>query len=239
DRWKTLNIDWRGYAMGESLTKMEQLQNKGKEAIVNIIETKAEVMMEDAKESLSEEIYVDGNAAANVSRFHGVESFGSYSGVSLSYVASPNDTYAGLGCTLGTYGGSITGNWPLGGTFSPEYDFWSPVIVDTTDAAWAATTKDWANNCLEQLSYGIMATQMSKAKTGQLDTIIVNNLMYKQAKDRLHEKQGIWAESSMANSPLVKLGFTDVFTYDGVDVTTEYGVPAATGYGFNWDMARL
>src|SRR6185436_18259681 len=79
DRWKTLNIEWRGYAMGESLTKMDQLQNKGKEAIVELIETKAEVMMEDAKESLSEEIYVDGNAAANVSRFHGVESFGSYS----------------------------------------------------------------------------------------------------------------------------------------------------------------
>ena len=239
DRWKTLNLDWRGYAMGESLTKMEQLQNKGKEAIINIVESKAEVMMEDAKESLSEEVYVDGNAAANVSRFHGVESFGSYSGVTRPYVANPNDTYCDLTCALLSNGGSISGTWPLGGTFSPEADFWTPVIVDVTNPSWAATTKTWINVCLEALSFGIMATQMSKAKTGQLDTIILNNLMYKEAKDRLHEKQGLWAESNTSNSDLVKLGFKDVFIYDGVDVTTEYGVPSATGYGFNWDMARL
>lgn len=239
DRWKTLDVQWRGYAMGESLSKMEQLQNKNKEAIVPIMESKMEVMMEDAKESLSEEVYVDGDASGKTSRFHGVESFGSSSGVTRDYVANPNDTYANLTCALSSYGGSITGAWPLGGTFSPEADFWTPVIVDTTNTAWAATTKDFNNNCLEQLAYGIMATQMSKAKTGQLDTIILNNLMYKQAKDRLHEKQGIYANSNSSNSPLVKLGFTDVFIYDGVDVTTEYGVPAATGYGFNWDMARL
>lgn len=239
DRWKTANLDWRGYAMGESLTKMEQLQNKGKEAIVNIIESKAEVMMEDAKESLSEEIYVDGNAAANISRFHGVESFGSTSGVTRPYVANPNDTYCDLTCALLSNGGSISGTWPLGGTYSPEADFWTPVIVDVTNTSWQAATKTWINVCPEAMSFGIMATQMSKAKTGQLDTIILNNLMYKQAKDRLHEKEGLWTQHNSSNSDLVKLGFKDVFIYDGVDVTTEYGVPSGCGYGFNWDMARL
>jgi hypothetical protein len=239
DRWKTMDLPWRGYAMGESFTKMERQQNKGKEAIIDVFGTKAEVMMEDAKESLAEEIYVDGEAAGNSARFHGVESFGSNSGVTRPFIANPNDTYAGLTCTLGSNGGSWTGDWPLGGKGPPEFDFWSPVIVDVTNASFAAATKTWINTCLEAISYGIMATQMSKAMTGMLQTIFLNNMWYKQAKDRLHEKQGIWAESNSSNSDLVKLGFKDVFVYDGVDVTTEYGIPSETGYGFNWAKARL
>ena len=37
----------------------------------------------------------------------------------------------------------------------------------------------------------------------------------------------------------MELGFTDVINWDGVDVTSEYGVPDTTGYGWNFNSLQL
>lgn len=241
DRHKTAELPWRGYATGEAMTKLERLQNKNMEAIVKVYDGLSRSMMEDMEENFSEEFYVDGNATGNGKRFHGIESFLGTSGVTRPFVSDPSDTYAGLSSVLGTYGGTWSGTWPSG-RGDPQYDFWSPILINYTDsnaAGWAASTKTWANTCLEAIRYGIIKSQRSRSKKGALDTIMLEGELYRQFVEALSEKQRIVVQSNSSNSTLIKLGFTDVQNYDGVDVTWEYGMPADTGYGFNFDEAEL
>jgi hypothetical protein len=237
DKWKSADLPWRGYAASEGMTQMEMLQNKGMTAIVKVYANMAKVMLDDMGENFAEECYVDGNAASNGKRFHGLESAFSSSGVTRPFVADPNDTYAGLSCAMAGYGGNWSGSWP-DGRGDPQYDFWSPLLVNYTDSnanAWEATTKTWKNTCLEALSYGIMAGQRNKSKTGMVDTVFLERNLYRQAVDRHRETQRIVYQPNSSNSTLVKLGFGDVFSWDGADVTWEFGMPTATGYGVNFN----
>jgi hypothetical protein len=135
DRWKTAQLEWRGYAATDSMTKMERLKNKNTEAIIKIYSQIAESLVDDLDDQYGDEFYIDGNAAGNSKRIHGVESFLGFSAAGTKYpIARPSSNYAGLLCTLGNYGGnwSTTGStttdtdWPTG-TGDAHYDFWTPL----------------------------------------------------------------------------------------------------------------
>lgn len=238
DRWKTAELPWRGYAATDSMTKGERLKNKSVEAIVNIYDSIARSLMEDMEENFGDELYIDGNLTANQKRVHGIESFMGSSGASAGgYVASPSDTFAGLSTVLGNYGGSWTGNWPTG-TGDAHYDFYSPLLVDYTDTLWEAGNT-FANNAIESTRYGIIKSMKNKTNKGRLDTIFYNDELYRTFLNRLDERERIVVQSNASNSTLIKLGFTDVQNFDGVDVTFEYGTPSGVGYGFNVDQMEL
>jgi hypothetical protein len=243
DRLKTAQLDWRGYATTDAMTKKEKLMNAGTEAIVKIYSEIGPMLMEDMTDQFGDELYIDGNAAGNERRMHGLESFFGVSGAAANgFIATPSDTYASLSTALGNYGGSWStsgGNdeWPSG-RGDAHYDFWSPLIVDYTDTAWSASTKTWPNTCKEALRYGIVKGQRNKSKSGMLDLIMLNDELYRQFLDLLddnerlvinrNEKTGLWA-----------LGFTDVVNYDGVDVTKEYGIESTVGYGIATQQLEL
>lgn len=236
DRHKPATLGWRGYSATDSVTKFEQLQNRGKEAIINIFSTTAKMLMEDMEEHFAEEFYVDGNAAGNSKKLHGLESFlGNGGAAAAGYIATPSDTYAGLSTSLGNYGGSWATNgssqvtWPVG-TGDAHYDFWSPLIVNYTSTAWSATTKTWPNTCVEALRFGITHAAKNKSKRGQVDMYLLDPQLYFQFKQAHESKQQINVNRGQA-AGLVALGFTDVMNFDGVDVTSEYGVPANVAYG--------
>lgn len=244
NRHKTAQLDWRGYAATDSITKMEKLKNKDSEAIIKVFSGIAKNLMADIEEWFADELYVDGNASGNEGRIHGFNSWFGYSGAAAAgYIASPSDTYAGLLTTLGNYGGSWTTvssnvNWP-DGSGDPEYDFWSPLIVDYTDASWAATTDNWANNCVEALRYAILNSTKNRSKRGMLDVNLLTTEMYRlylekqEAKEQIHVTRGDQAGS------LYSLGFKDVTNQEGVEVTSEYGVPTGEGFGLCIDELEL
>jgi hypothetical protein len=74
DRWKTAQLDWRGYAATDSMTKLERLKNKDTEAIVKVYSEIATNLMDDMDDQFGDELYIDGNAAGNTKRIHGIES---------------------------------------------------------------------------------------------------------------------------------------------------------------------
>ena len=85
--------------------------------------------MDDAKQRLPIELYIDGNEAGNEKRFHGIESFMGVSGANASQpIGTPSDTYANLVTTLQNYGGNFSGSWPSGNG-DPQYDFWAPHVA--------------------------------------------------------------------------------------------------------------
>ena len=239
DRWKTAQLEYRGYAMTDSMTKGEKLKNKSVQQIVDLYATIAKSLLDDITDAFHEELYVDGNAAGNSRRIHGIESFlGGATPASTGFIANASDTYAGLSTVLGNYGGSWTGNWPIG-TGSAEYDFFSPLLVDYTDTAWSPSTDTWATTAVEAMRFAIIHTMKNKAKEGMLDLIMLDPELYRQWLELLDDKERIIVKGSTSNSNLVKLGFTDVQNFDGVDVTYEYGVPSAVGYGFNTSQMEV
>jgi hypothetical protein len=216
-------------------------------------------LIDDMDEALSTEIYIDGNASGNGARFHGIESFGSVSAASTKMpIGLPNDTYMGLSTTLGNYGGSwsTTGtttsatDWPSG-TGDSHYDFWSPLVIDYSsavatsaaggDSGWAASTKTWPNTCKEALRFGV--THMSgrnRNRKGQLDTVFLTNEMYRQFKEKLESNERLVnTVGGGGKKNLWSLGFGDVTLFEGVEITSEYGVPANTGYGMSFGNIEL
>jgi len=237
DRWKTARLGWRGYNSTDAMTKQERLKNRGVQAIINVYSQIAQSLMEDMEEAFSDELYVDGNATGNAKKIHGIESFMG-AGASNGYVATPSDSFAGLNTDLGSYGGGWTGTWPTG-KGDANYDFWSPLLVDYTGSGWEAATKTWANTCVESLRFAIIKSQKNKTQRGKLDVFMLNDELYRGFLGRLDEKQRLQIQSNSSNSTLIKLGFTDVQNFDGVDITYEYGTPADTGYGLNIDQMEM
>lgn len=244
DRTKTAQLDWRGYASTDSMTKLERLKNKNTEAIVKVYSEIATSLMDDMDDQFGDEIYIDGNAAGNSKRIHGLESFFGVSGAAASgYIASPSDSYAGLSTALGNYGGnwSMSGAnslWPTG-TGDAHYDFWSPLVVDYTDTAWAATTKTWPNTCKEALRFGIIKGKKNKSKKGMLDLNLINDELYRQFLGALDANERQMVTRGDSKDGLYALGFTDVVNFDGVDTTYEYGVPENIGYGMSINNMEL
>lgn len=242
DRNKSANLDWRGYAATDSMTKGEFLQNRNAEAIVKLYSEISSDLVDDMEDAFGEEFYVNGYAAGNSKRVHGIESFMSASQNVGNGAATPTGTFAGLSCVPGSAGGVWdSGNlpsWP-NGRGDAQFDFWSPLIVDYGDTLFDPSTHTWVNNCVEAISFGIIKSKKSKSQTGQLDVIFIEDEMYRQYVKVMRAKERILVERSAEKSPLIALGFQDVINQDGTDVTWEYGMPQGSGYGFNCDMMEL
>lgn len=260
NKWLTAYLDYRGYAISDAITKREKLKNKGTEAIVKVFSNMIPDLTEDMEDQLGDELYVDGSATGNEQRFHGIESFMGINGtvtvggttgaattgstVFADLFAYPSDTYAGLSTIPGNYGGSWTGSWP-NGAGDPEYDYWSPTLVNFTSNSLSGSAKTWAAQGDEATRLGIIRSQRNKSKRGSVDVIILNGEMYRQLVSLLDVN-----ERFMANgTELKELGFGDTFMYDGVEIGWEYGIPTTgggveaagvgIGYGFNVDQLEL
>lgn len=237
NRHKRASLEYRGYSMGEFYSEFEKEKNKGPQALVQAIGNLAEMMADDAEESLATQFYIDGAATGNTKFFHGMESWLGSSGVSSSApIGTNNSTYAGLSTAVQAYGGSWSGNWPVG-TGDPEYDFWTPLVVDVSNGTAAASggfqnaTATWTARCEEALGYGLAYNMKNAGKNNQIDLIVLNMDWYRQFKEKMRAYQQVMVMRNEKDSALVRLGFKQTINFDGYDVTTEYGMPAETGYG--------
>jgi hypothetical protein len=193
---------------------------------------------------LAKEWVVDGSATGNELRMHGVESFlGVLTTNSIRQTLdvatgaprnvnaadpffAPSDTYAGLSTALGAYGGSQkTGVWP-NGEADPEFDFYSPVITNVTSTYFGGST--WAANCTKALREALHQTRRNDTKQDQIDMCLLNRRWYIDFLNTLDAKERVIVGRT---DGLRSYGFTDVFDFDGVEVSSENSVPADTGYG--------
>lgn len=239
NRHEQATLAWRVYQMAERYTLKERKMARGKEAIVKYVMDLTEWMMDDAKYHFSPELFKDGNADGNTDRIHGMESWLGYTG-NAQYTL-PDDSYAGHVTDLGNEGSVVTGTWPIG-TFTPDYSWWSPLIVNYTHANWGASTDNWANNGPEVLSAGFIHHQNQYGKNGQLDVVIMDPQMYEQFLQNIRVKERIDTSRGGSNSLLVSLGFGNVVNWDGVDVTSDADattVGTGRAYGINFDGLTL
>lgn len=239
DYWKICNLPMRGYSAADAVTKAERLQNKGEQAIIKLFGQAGEILLKSCKERFGREFYNDGNATGYTKKMHGIESFMGQGGsvtVADGY-KSPDDSFLGLDTDLGSAGGSWTGTWP-NGTGDAEYDFWSPILIDYTDASAWSDGATWATNCEQVVAQGILDCQRNGTKEGTLDLIMVDKTMYAAYLKKQRASQRITVDRG-EKTKLVSLGFKDVINQDGVDITWEFDIPANTGYGFNLNQMNV
>ena len=243
DRYVTAELpNDRGYMSTESMSLTETLQNSGNEAIIKLWDNKAKSLAEDLRENFCDELYIDGNAAGNEKKIHGIESFlGAAATNGYPGFVNPSDTYAGLSTVLGNKGGSWTnGTWPQGSSRTTQYDYWSPILVDYTSpvpGAYTSAVKTFRNTCNEALRKMITKTSQAKSLTGNMDLILLEGQLFEDYKNAQDSRQQIRVERGQ-NIALVSLGF-NVLEFDGVAIASEFGMPDATGYGFNTNNMEL
>lgn len=242
DGHKIRVTEWRGLDSTDLVHDWEVATNKGEQAILKIVSTRAESLNNDMKEKFGTYLFTDGNASGNELTPHGFESLlgvGGSETVADGY-ESPSDTYDSLVTALANYSGSWTGSWPAGTGNDVDYDFWSPIILDytTTSGAWDSGAT-WATNSQEVLRQGIVDGQRSGGQEGMLDLILSDRVMYVEFLNSLSQDQRLTFQANAKGSALQSLGFRNSLVYDGVEVTWDHDVPAGRAYGLNFDKIDL
>lgn len=236
-------LPMRGYWSSDSVSVWEQAAARGPAAIIPVISKIMEELMDDFKFQVNEEPYRDGNAAATIKGWHGLESFFSISGArsSNNKYGEPNDTYAGLSTAVNIKGSWNTATWPAG-TGSVGYHYFSPLVGLYDGAGWGGSDTNWVNACLNVFKGMCIANDLRGYKP---DIWLLNGPAYEKASVKVEAKEQIRTERGGSGSLLVKLGFGNVLNYDGVDITYERGVPVSDGtnttigYGLNFDKGAI
>jgi hypothetical protein len=236
--WKNAELEYRGAQVTDAIYKKEMLENRSASALVNVAGKMASRLLTSMEQYLAKEWVVDGYAAGNELRFHGLESFLGYNGTinkdtgatrtanAADPFAAPSDTYAGLSTVLGAYGGSQkTGVWP-NGEADPEYDFYSPIICNYTSSYFGGTS--WSANCTKALREALHQTRRNDTKQDQVDMCLMDRRMYIDFLNKLDEKERVVVSRT---NGLRSYGFTDVFEFDGVECSSENSIPAGVAYG--------
>lgn len=252
--WKTANMQYRGYQATDSMYFREFLSNRGEEGVIKVFDNFVERLEQSITHALATEYYIDGAATGNEQSWHGLESLfdiqsgganqtiNSSTGATRAadaadFVGSPQGTYAGISTGIGLSGGENEADqiWPKGVADS-EYDFWSPLVVNTTCTGFGGASPTWALQGDEAMRYAIINAQRNSSKNGQITNIFLDRQLYMELLNLIDGKEQIQITSEQS---LRALGFKNVLNFDGIEVSWEAAIPSGVGYGINYDNIEL
>lgn len=256
--WKTAYLEFRGYQATDAMYYREFLSNRGPEGIVKVYDQFTERITQSVKQALGSEYYVDGEATGYEQSWHGLETIFNCSNDSgnvqtlkcdettptarnaatADIVGYPQTTYAGLSTELGNYGGENESGeyWP-DGVADPEFDFWTPLVVNyTTSHSDLGGDNNWASQGTDAMRYAIINSQRNVSMEGQITNILLARDLYRTFLEAIDNKERIVVSSETG---LRALGFKNVVNFDGVEVSWEVAVPTGVGYGINYNQMEL
>jgi len=237
-------LNWKMYTYGHAISRFEELANgDSKVALVKIMTDVTKTCAKAFNDYLAKECFVDSGATGNSKKLDGLESMlgGTASGTYVK-MAAPNDTYAGLACTLGSEKGGSWDDvyWPLS-TGDEKWEFWSPRLYNVTastafaSGGWQADSKTWPATWREAFELDIAQAQQRNHKR---DLFLSDGLHYTQALNSVETKERINLTPSPNTAMVASLGFNSMM-FSGVEWVTGYGVPTTTTYGLTIDKITL
>lgn len=257
--WRRISLEERGYTITDSITKVDELTNRGEDAIVPLVKGMVKRLDQSARERMADEVFKDGDAAGN-DGWHGYNSFTGHvldtatqsidqssagapstSGYvdrdvnTLDFAINPSDTYCGLATDLGAYSGTqITGIWPYG-RCNEWMDFNTPVLLNTNTTfpgigPIGSGQTGWQTNCVELLALGVDIAARNLLRK-PLDLAVMPTELFTQLKNALRSKER--ANITSNDSQLRAYGFPDANTIkiDGLEISVDY-------YAANVDTVR-
>ncbi len=237
NRYQICTLPWRQYDLGESYTKFQRLASQGKEGYFGQVgQGLVNDMVDDFMADLRPRFYYDGNSTSTPNDLHGCESWFSYSALLTSgYVGNPNDSYAGQSTALGQTGSWDTSAvWPDGATgCESEYCWFSPLIIDIQNALWGLADNSWYYSWMHCANFA--TSWMRELQDVDLTTFLMNPNLERVAKDSARTYYNLDLQAQARD---VGLGFKRL-NWEGIEITSERGVPANTAYMFDWDKFTL
>lgn len=261
DRYRTFTSDWVQYVLSDSITKKQTLMNRGAEAIIKLASDIGKKLLNDGRDKLSEELYIDGAASANANRLDGLltpfqigNGADALSGAATNgddtqyskYVVAlqASSNYGGVSMNLGGVAGDWESlNWPLG-RGDESFDFNHPLAINIETGEWTgSTTVSSTAGLAKALRFGYFASARNGEKQdfALLSWGLLRKFLESQeSKQRTQTLKG-------NDSDLTKLGFEAV-SYDGVELTWEYGMPSSSltggteseiGFGINLNSFEI
>lgn len=247
DLLRQLTIDWRGYKATDMMTEKERMMNSGDVQIVDRYGRIMPSLTRAMTNKFGGELFIDGNAAGNGNRLHGLKSFtGAGTVASGDRIAQPSDTYAGRSTALAAEGGSWTAtlstkpnstvatDWP-DGNGDASYDFMSPKLVNTSSTGWGTGSTSWQDNCEKVLRQTTIWLTRTAGMEGRPTVYEVASDMYYGYCNHQEAKQRVLIPHKEADD----LGFPDVLNQEGVMIQHDFDCPANTGYGLNVNQMEL
>lgn len=244
--WKTANLQFGGLQVTDSIRQGELLANRGKEGIVKVADGMTERMKKSLMERFAPSFYDDGattsetlygfnsflgvRTTANVDQTFNWETSGpsntARNNADNDPILVPDDEYAGLVTDLGNYGGGQeSGGWPEGKA-SAEFDFWTPLILNTNSTFFGAITSGtgWEDNAVEAVRFGLLHANRNSVDD-EIDLILMDRTLLYQLRNLLDAKERVIVSRE---NGVRSYGFKNVFEIDGVECSTEYGIPTRT-----------
>jgi hypothetical protein len=233
-------LPWRGYESSDVITEQEKLEHGGEEAVVDIFNSRQQMMKEGLQRQLGREFYKDGNATGNERTFHGIESFCSMTGQAAAdeLATTPNDSYAGTSTAY-----TALKSAAVKGT-DEEYGVWSPVIVNTNRTPSGGSLRNWENYADEYIRLGLIEAERGSQADERCDLILLTKTAYRQLLNIMDDKERV-AVTRGQNS-MTEFGFKGGISIDGVDCMWDFGIPGTdgasdvvSGYGLNTSRVKL
>jgi hypothetical protein len=206
-------------------------------------------LMESLTDTFGGELFIDGEAANNENRIHGIESFmGTGTVTATDLIAAPSDTFAGLSTVPGIEGGtwstslasgsrpnaSLANDWPHG-TGSVSYDFYSPKLINYSATTWGTNATTWESNCERALRQAkIWLSNLGGQSGMNLVCLLSADLYFGFVNHMAAKFKGLHPHKESED-----LGFSDAMNFEGMSVMYDYNVPAGTGYIFDVRMMEL
>lgn len=248
NQWKTAKLDYRGTTVTDSISRREMYSNQGEEAVVKFADGIISRLTDSLNEEMAPQCYNDGEATGNETSWHGLKSWHGFSGTvdtdsgalnlqnsggdqAADKLGWANSTYAGLSCELGAYTGSNSSGdkWPAG-TADPQYDFWTPLVVNYNSTAFSGATHTWAVQAIECLRFGLTYSSRRAGAESQITNILMSMDMWIPFIALYEPLQRIMVTG---DSPLRKFGFQDVVFFDGRETSCDAACPPGNAFGMN------
>ncbi|UCC73907.1 MAG: hypothetical protein JSV86_04925 [Gemmatimonadota bacterium] len=246
--YKTQQHEWRGLQLTDAISTKEMRQNKGMEARVKLFEDKLNQMKSDADDDLGAFLYLNGQAAGNEKKLEGFLTMMDYNlGGQLAadvFATAPNGTYGTLSTALGNYGGTGTNAGAVRESNDPEWDFWTPIVVNALNTTTGGgSPASWATHAEELVGAAITHAIRGNNKSHHLDMFCLSRSNYVTLKDQVRTKERIQIDPGPDRSLLVSLGFKGVMMVDGVDCIVDTDVPLTDNQGrpiraLGWNMSK-
>ena len=252
DALQQFTTDVRGYIATDRLTLKKELMNRGSGQLDNLKKNKPLRLVKAIKNTLSGELYIDGNASGNANRFHGINSFLGDDGATAAgdKIAVPSDTYAGVTTGLGNGGSwstnldaaprpsaALANDFPYG-KGSSEYDATSPLLVNFSGTGWGTGSTAWEDNCEASMRFARI-TQNTRGARGEDHR---TPFMHMLSSDLYYGFLNHWSPKVRLDVPhpeAARLGFTDTMNFEGDMVHYESDTPAGEGYGIAPSMMAM
>lgn len=181
DNLRMPQLPWSAYQYGEQLHVLDLEENKGKEQFIDIVSNANDSVEKSFSQEWADYLFQDGATATEEMPMYGLKSAFKYYTAATATAAAPrqgydgkvrlpNGTYAGYDTTLGAVGGNWAGTngtttyqsgaayfhyWP-DGKGDGKFDFWSPLVINTTSQGWGSTSAAFDTTyCEEMLDFGI------------------------------------------------------------------------------------